>query len=260
MSVSETGLSDDRLNLILCEGYQDRAFWKGLLRHRDCRRADYDPAGEKVQGRGRHGYRSRSGEGAYVEVVPVNSASKLLQAVRVEVREADVLPQLGTLVVNFDPDTSGTGSRTGLRAEDLVREIQAIPVEAEIRDDGSLHLPETGSAVVLAPWRCDVEERGCVPKKQTLERLVCAAVTDAYPERGEAVEAWLPAGKADRRVKDEHKAAAMSFMAGWYPARGSEDFFAAVWEDEVVHNTIIEYLRTSGVWAAVSRLLGEDSR
>jgi hypothetical protein len=78
-------------SVVLAEGYHDRAFWAGWLRHLGCsdpgaprpgstRRSDiYDPWGDRVVG-GQYAYRSATNQ--FVRVIPCQGKSHLLPAVR----------------------------------------------------------------------------------------------------------------------------------------------------------------------------------
>ena len=259
---------DARRNVILCEGFQDRAFWKGLLTNLDCGESRKDPLGRTVTG-GRYGYRSPAGR--YVEVVPADSRQKLIKLLRGEVRDAGQPPILGDVIFNFDPDTADAAAVEGVavsQADNLAGLLAAdAPDGAPIDRPAptSLRLPGTDTTIFVLPWRCDppdgdgaaaAADRPGVPGKQTLERLACAAVTEIYEERGEAVADWLADSRVTPPAKHTHKAAAMALMAGWHPDRGSEGFFEAVWDDPAVRPVLLRLLAEAGLQGAVGRLLG----
>jgi hypothetical protein len=91
-----------------------------------------------------------------------------------------------------------------------------------------------------------------LPSKQTLERLVCAAIAAAYPERAVAVKGWL-ARKAVSG-QPEHKAHAWTHMAGWFAKNGCDDFYRAVWRDDKIRPELETRLRASGAWAIAEAL------
>ncbi len=88
-----------------------------------------------------------------------------------------------------------------------------------------------------------------MPAKQTLERLVCAALCAAYPGRGATIAAWLAScGPAPAESPKDH---AWSHMAGWYAEAGCDEFYQAVWRDERVVVELEARLRTNGSWDAM---------
>lgn len=259
-----------RRNVILCEGYQDRAFWKGLLIEAvGCAEARKDPRGRPVTG-GRYGYRTPSDR--YIEVVPADTRSELIRLLVDEVRDAEQPPVLGSVLFNFDPDTddptaadqiadSQAANLAGLLPADAKADVErVVPRAGHSEERAAVRIKSTGEAIFVSPWRCERPDGGDkrgVPAKQTLERLTCAAVTEIYPERGAAVHEWLSDNRVTPPKRLLHKAAAQSLMAGWQPDRGSEGFFESVWEDEAVRGELIRLLTSAGVWAAIGRLLGK---
>ena len=253
---------DARRHVILCEGYQDRAFWKGLLVYRGCGESRKDPGGRRVVG-GRFGYRTPAG--GYVEVIPANSRQKLLVLLREEVEDAEQPPVLGSVIFSFDPDVTDAAAADGVadsQADNFAGLFGAerlTPRPGRPEERAAVRLPATGETLFVAPWRCDPPnggDRDGVPSKQTLERLACAAVAEVHPDRAAAVKAWLNDDRVTPPERHLHKAAAQSFMAGWQPDRGSEGFFEAVWEDADVRAVLVRLLTAAGTWAAVDRLLG----
>ncbi len=73
-----------------------------------------------------------------------------------------------------------------------------------------------------------------VPVEQTLERLVCVALSRAYGDRGQSVQDWLAATGGDPSPKSY----SWSHMAGWYAKHGCEDFYRQVWREEPVRSEL----------------------
>jgi hypothetical protein len=92
-----------------------------------------------------------------------------------------------------------------------------------------------------------------VPTEQTLERLVCSALCEVYPERAEAVASWLVA-RPEPPTKALAKAHAWSYMAGWYAEHGSSDFYEEVWRDTRLAQVLRRYLENSGAWRVAAML------
>ena len=92
------------------------------------------------------------------------------------------------------------------------------------------------------------------PDKQTLERLVCTSICEAYPDRTPAVRAWLDS-RPDPPEGLDHKAHAWSHMAGWFAENGCDDFFKALWRDDRVRVVLERRLRAEGAWDLVTALV-----
>ncbi len=73
-----------------------------------------------------------------------------------------------------------------------------------------------------------------VPAKQTLERLVCGALSLAYRDRGQTVQEWLASTSGDTSPKSY----SWSHMAGWYAEHGCDDFYRLVWREEPVREEL----------------------
>lgn len=73
-----------------------------------------------------------------------------------------------------------------------------------------------------------------VPGEQTLERLVCGALSHAHRDRGHAVQEWLAATSG----APVPKSYSWSHLAGWYAQHGCEDFYRQVWREEPVREEL----------------------
>ena len=116
---------------ILCEGYHDRAFWKGWLLYLGCSDAAFKP-GPGVKARdpwkkpvagGHFAYHSKSG--GFLRVVPFSGKTNVLPEAkaRLDLRVTRPLPRL---VINIDPDVLTAGSvATGLRLQDVLHFVHA---------------------------------------------------------------------------------------------------------------------------------------
>lgn len=92
------------------------------------------------------------------------------------------------------------------------------------------------------------------PVQQTLERLVCAAVTAAHPDRGPAVQAWLDS-RPDASEAGP-KEFGWSHMAGWYADAACEGFYRILWSDRQVVAELRSRLEHSGGWQ-IAEVLAE---
>jgi hypothetical protein len=243
-------------SVVVCEGYHDRAFWDGMLQHLGCVSvipvADRprDPAAEFFK-RGHYGYRSQ--RLALIRIVPAGGKAKVMPAAADYLRDRQEQPMLTRLIVNVDDDSEGA---------EVVRHQGAsvLPLGLSPDDwqpDGKeLVTLDTGTRVGVVVWQClDSQATVGVPAKQTLERLVCAALAEVYPRRAQAVQSWL-----DNRPKppaDSPKAFSWSHMAGWYPEEGGEAFLKLLWDEHVnpgLPAALQRRLEAGGAWNLIAGL------
>ena len=216
-------------SVVLCEGYHDRAFWAGWLGHlgladpgqlrgQDRARPVFDPWGKQVA-RGQFGYYSRTAH--FVRIEPCyGDVKRILQVARARLddesqrqRQGAGESRLRRLVLSIDSDAEigEPFSGKGFTPADLYSWLRQIDPAALATEDG-VALFGGVTTVSLARWEAKDDNVMGVPSRQTLERLVSAAIVAAYPERGEPVQRWLdsrphapPAGP---------KEFALSHMAG----------------------------------------------
>jgi len=258
---------EKRESVVLCEGFYDRAFWAGWLKHLGCsdpgepknggsRRPVIDPWGIRVQ-TGQFGFRSRSNR--FVRVVPCHGKSRLLPEFRIrlkeeceQVRQDAAVSRLARLVLAIEPDTvAGSGSpRTGLRHRDLLAIVRELEPQAQEDGQGDIALLGGTTFVSLVRWELAVENAPGIPAQQTLERVVCAALVAAFPKRGATVQTWLD-GRPEAPAAGP-KEFVWSHMAGWYAEHGCQDFFSYLWSAESRDNGVREELekrlRACGAW------------
>jgi hypothetical protein len=153
---------------------------------------------------------------------------------------------LSRLILNLDVDTSNP-SDVGASIRSLVGP------EARETPSGDLELDDGQLVISTLLWYLPGQVAPCVPAQQALERLVCAAISDAFPERGLAVGSWL-ASRPDPRGK-EHKAHAWSFMAGWHTDHGMGDFYASLWRDPDIQPKLRAILERTSAWPAIVTLV-----
>jgi hypothetical protein len=250
-------------SLILCEGYHDRAFWKGWLLYLGCtdpstpapgsarRSVVLDPWGTRVVA-GHYAYSSRTGR--FIRVVPCHGKSNVLTEALSRLRQRTTKP-LSRLVINVDPDVpaGGTGPGTaGLQSRDVEARLQTIDSAAALNAAGEIDLDSGTTKVSLIRWEAgDPPTRG-LPAQETLERLVSAALVAAYPPRAQAVQRWLDGRPAPPGA--DPKEHAWSYMAGWYAEHGCDDFYSNLWRDPVVVRELEARLVSSGAWPIVQAI------
>jgi len=255
------------------EGVRDRAFWAGgLLQNgwQDARELSgnkkaLDPNDRKQDGEGKFAYYARND--AFTLVVPCLGESKLDDKFNFYGKEVflSIREHANTtkyrLIVNVDADTDETkGATNPTRNSDAIRhlvETAMTHIELETSskpppprfENGAWLLFDDRCVVQVVRWQTpDSGEIAGVPNKQTLERLVCAAICEAYDTRSEDVEAWL------REKSRSPKAYAWSYMAGWYAEHGCDDFYREIWRDETVRPILERQLKAIGAWAIFDTL------
>lgn len=254
-------MSDPIESVIFCEGYHDRAFWKGWLQHCRCTnlaepeagregpKPVYDPWGDRVAG-GQYGFRSRSEH--FIRVVPCGGKDKIVGFARRRLKDRERRP-LANLILNVDSDQNagltevGTCGISPQRFEQLVREFDPA---AQVGTTNHVALGDTQLYVIR--WETEDPTARGLPEKQTLERLVCAAVVSAYPDRAEPLQNWLDSRPVPPPANPKEHA--WSYMAGWYADHGCEDFYTHVWRDESIVAELEARLRAAGTWAAIEQV------
>ncbi len=245
-------------SVILCEGFHDRAFWKGWLMHlgrtdpgvpqpgQTKRQVVYDPWKVQVTG-GEYAYHSRTDQ--FIRVRPCRGkGSKILTAARIRLNERTSKPLL-RLVINVDADTSAASippGPTGLRSQDVFHQVQQIDSGASWNAAGHIEVDGGATTVALIRWETNDPLAPGLPNQQTLERLVSAALAGAYPPRAKTVQDWLNA--RPNPPPPDPKEHAWSYMAGWYAEHGCEDFYTNLWRDPKVVADLESRLRLSGAW------------
>ena len=254
-------MSDPIESVIFGEGYLDRAFWKGWLKHSGCTdlgepeagregpKPVYDPWGDRVSG-GQYGFRSRSEH--FIRVVPCRGKDKIVGFARRRLKDRKRRP-LANLILNVDSDQNAgltDGGTCGIgpqRFEQLVHEFDPA---VQVGTTNQVSLGDTQLCVIR--WETDDPSAQGLPRKQALERLVCAVVVAAYPDRAEPLQKWLDSRPAPPAANP--KAHAWSYMAGWYPDNGCEDFYAHVWRDEKIAPQLEARLKAAGAWDIIEQI------
>ncbi len=241
-----------RQHVILCEGFDDRAFFRGWLLHLGCtdptrggKQAAPDVGGRPVQG-GR--YLFTTPEGSAVLVEPFRGRSKAEAAAREHLGGLQA-HRPTRVILNLDSDDDGDH---GSGAEDQVRGIAQRLGAEELR----LGCYEVGGSLLYPLiWRCgDPAGAPGLPNKQTLERLIVAAILAAYPDRGPTVETWLEAAPAGLKLAKSYSA---SYFAKWHSNLGESHFFESLWRDERIVAALRERLLATGAWRVVEELVAD---
>jgi hypothetical protein len=239
--------------VVLCEGYDDRSFWKGWLLHRGCtdpteggRKTVNDAWGRPVRGKGRYLFRTPSGSDVVVQ--PYHGRDKARKAAE-EYLGGRQAYRPSRVVLNLDCDGDDGSARS---AEDQVLGI-AGSLGATERGPGPFVVGASMLHSVI--WRCpDPHPTPGVPGKQTLERLVSAAIRAATPDRGASVERWLD--DAPRGFKLP-KSYGYSYFAKWFADHGEAHFYEWIWRDEGIVRELRSRLESQEAWQVVEELVGD---
>jgi hypothetical protein len=184
-------------SIILCEGYHDRAFWAGWLKHRGCapvlgtpKAKAKDPFGDPLAP---SDFAFHTPAGAFLRVRPCKGDTRVLDQLRWQL-EGRSTHALRHLIVNLDTDAEDEET-VDSRASSLRQRIHSAVVKfdpnCQVLDAGDLVMDGGTLPVSIVLWSCDDAPTAHLPAKQTLERLVCASLCAAYPGRGAAVSNWL---------------------------------------------------------------------
>ena len=247
-------------SVVFCEGYFDRAFWKGWLEHLGCTNL-FGKQGRVIDpwrcnvGSGQYGFMS-PGQ-TFVRVVPCGGKGHVLDQVRIRL-EQRATKCIRRVVVNWDADTIDSAFRDGASPKATVGEIIGKLKPGATPDasgDYLIHLPEDElpTTLSLVLWETPDEPATGLPTKQTLERLCCAAICEVYPQRGLCVGPWLESLVEGPPLIP--KSFSWSYMAGWYPDHNCEAFFELLWKDAAVAAALRKRLEHIGAWRVAKALI-----
>ena len=249
------------MRVVLCEGIHDTAFWGGALARLGATKGARSPYSAESRG-----YSSRNG--AFIEFRQKGrkpSWSDLTQELIGAATRAT-----SEIVLCVDLDLEGDAPDFVQARKDRKKNLLEVAAGIQLIE-GKKHsdcwdkdtlsavfpLALQSTRVSMALWGAAGGAAAGIPQKQTLERLVCAAVVAAYPATARPVSDWL-AGRPEPpcRSGHEHKAYAASYMAGWYAGRDYQGFFQAVWEDAKIAAQLETLLQATGAWDVMARVAG----
>lgn len=246
------------VNYVLCEGYEDRAFWRGLLHHLGCSDAPrtggavLDPRDCTPISGGRYAFVTRSG--AWIVVQPVGGRDKMLSAVKVHVDRLSVRP-LSQLVVNIDCDLDASELDSRSVDDYWAYVAQAIGCTTAV---GARRWRKDDALISGVVWECHAPDQSAVPSKQTLERLICTAIHALEPECARNVCSWLTQGPEScvgQSSRRDHKRELWSLYGKWLVDCGSEHLFTRVWELPNVPQEMTKLLQATGAWSVIEGLI-----
>jgi hypothetical protein len=246
---------------IFCEGFHDRAFWKGWLQTLGCSDPGAPPPGASTRpdvhdpwggivSRGRFAFHSPTKH--FMRVTPCNGKPNILRLVRMRLKDHSTEP-VRRIIVNEDSDLlagAPAGVVTPASVERLVKEFDPAATQ---RPNGEWRLFNDTVGVSLILWTANDPPTDGVPTHETLERLITAAICAAHAGRGVAIRDWL----ASRPLPPppDVKEFSWSHMAGWYAVMGGEAFYSNLWRDAAIAAQLERRLRASGAWAIVENFV-----
>jgi hypothetical protein len=242
---------------VICEGYEDRAFWKGLLLHRRCKDARMngglavDPRDQEPIVGGRHAYVTPTGR--WIVVQSAEGRNNVRSAAESHVRRLDVRP-LEQLIINVDSDADAADPEN--RSVDDFLDGLAASLGFE-KKDLRRRWARKETPMLGIVWECPGTDQLTVPSKQTLERLVCAAIHRVAPDCTQSVRDWLDAlpltcaGQSSNRL---HKRQLWTHYGKWFVDCGPEHLLARVWELPEIRDELASILKETGVWAAIDEI------
>jgi len=232
--------------VILCEGFDDRAFLAEWLATLGCREARRDPWGTSVTS-GQYGFRATNDR--FVRVHPCNGKSMLAEIAGTYIDRHPARP-VARLLLCFDADCEAPAVAPRGTVVQSIAARRSVSLASEA---GAVTIDDV--VVESLVWECDdpVGHLG-VPSQQSLERLVSASIVAAEPARGVSVVEWLHA--APVTAGPEHKAHAYAYLAKWFAPSGCEDFYRAVWRDPAIRSQLEARLQRAGSLQLVQALFG----
>jgi hypothetical protein len=219
-------------NVILVEGFTDRAFVGGILdflcgRSLKLSKVIHDPNGNPIRGSGHHGMYPVVH--SFVKIIPVESKNfgPALDSLK---KESNTHPIDFVLKIT-DADFESSGA-----------EMESRRVSAQANLDDLLKDTPNILKKVAILWHSPT----ATTEKQNLERLIPGAIAGVKPEWISHVQAFLKA--APNPTEREGKEEAMTVMASWFSERGSEDFYRAIWQHKEIAEVLKAHLITTGLW------------
>lgn len=248
---------------IFCEGYHDRSFWAGWLLLLGCealggpgRTPALDPWGKKLPS-GEYAYKTPRGR--FVRLKPCQGITEVIKAARLRLLGRETQP-VTRVILNADLDEMADGTvaaGASLTMDAVLAMAQQLDSGAQARDGCTVEMDSGRTLIHLLHWRTERATASGIPHQETLERIICTAITEAHPLRAGAVDNWLTS-RPHPLPPEDPKAHAWSYMAGWYCDGGCDGFYTRIWNEPTVQKRLRDLLTTMGVWAMVENVINEQ--
>jgi hypothetical protein len=253
------------MTVVLCEGYHDRAFLSGVLvTHLGWIDARQQPDGSKrpardqlgAVGGGDFGYR-RLSDDHQLRVRPCEGDSKIPEALRLLIEKDKPFDRL---VICYDGDKGSNQAdfldRIHQSVEGLLSRNGLNPVASAPGRWSCQGLCREALALV---WHCGDRPTPGVPEQQCLERVVCAAAAEVWPERLASLAEWLrlrpsPSISFSENRTPFPKSNALTLVGGWFAKQDYQDFLKSAWSHPEMAAALRARLVASGAWAVLESL------
>lgn len=259
--------SEQAESVVLCEGFYDRSFWSGLLQYMGCTdpgirpdtstRVTFPDPWKVTIKQGQFGFASKSER--CIRVKPCGGKSNIIREAESALNDRNDR-RLLRLVINVDADTNADGteslSKSFSRAA-ITELLHRLNINATETPDGHLTIDDGATEICFVRWDVSEPPQDALPNQQTLERLVCAAIFAAYPERAECITNWLASRHNPPPINV--KEYAWSVMAGWYAEGSCDDFYQCFWRDQQLAVELESRLRQCGAWQVATKLAETSS-
>jgi len=241
--------------VLICEGYDDRAFLKGWLLRLGASEPARDGAGFARPGGGRFapgefGLMGSSGRVVVIKPRGRDANDHLDRPKEVWTLVQDIAAKGGysDIVAVVDSDEPVEEGREPVPA---TPPLDALRNAARTEPSGRTATRADGVRVHAIVWECADPSHPLLPAQQSLERIVCAALAEAHPDRARQVAEW-----ARDKAAPPHKCAAWSHYAGWFSDGGTGAFYGRVWQDEAVAEGLLRRLSWNGGDGILRTLIG----
>lgn len=179
---------------------------------------------------------------------------KVTRAARIRLDQRNT-EELERLVINVDNDSEAVGDaqKAGPQTANILALARTKDPQATMDANGDILIDGGATKISLVRWETNDAPTPGVPNKQTLERLVCASIVAAYPQRGQNVQDWLEARHDPPTLSV--KEYSWSLMAGWRAESGCDDFLRSLWDDDAIAAELKTRLESSGAWRIVEEII-----
>lgn len=256
--------------LILCEGYHDRSFLAGALLGSLGWQDPGDAGGTRIPVRdlwgqvagGDFGF-THSTCNAALRLRPCHGHSKVPGVAR-QILDGRGTRHFDRLIFNYDGDKGGDGvefeENIHRSVENLLKAARVSPV----RDGHGCWKIDGGAREVRAIiWSAADKPTPGVPAQQCLERLICAAAAEVWPERTTSLGTWL-SGRPDPTYEISTHASSGTIpkshswvlMGGWFAEHGCDEFFRAVWSRPAMVKALQTRIAANGSWDHIASCSG----
>jgi hypothetical protein len=159
--------------------------------------------------------------------------------------------------VNVDADLNADGTTNQDRVvtvQHIETMLRGLGENSVMNNLGEFPILGGRTTVSVIRWETDNPPANGIPNKNTLERVICAALTEQTADCGNAVHAWLD-GRPIKPAHTSPKEHAWSWLAGWHTDCGSyEGFCTKIWGDSSIAPLLGKQLKKTNAWFVAQQL------